>query len=103
MDAESITVVNNSDENRFEVVLGNDIAMILYKRVRGDRIIYYHTQVPEAFGGKGIGSKLVRGALDWARENKLRVIALCPFVAGYVQRHEEYQDIVHGYELLKDE
>ncbi|RMF40140.1 MAG: N-acetyltransferase, partial [Anaerolineae bacterium] len=55
---------------------------------------FTHTGVPEAIGGRGIGSKLARAGLKYARQQGYRVRPLCWFVAGYIQRHPEYQDLL---------
>jgi uncharacterized protein len=90
-------VVNNADEKRFEVQLDDDnIAMIQYMRA-GNNIIFTHTEVPEAYGGQGIASKMAHVALEYAKENGLRVQALCPFVKKYVIEHPEYQSITWGF------
>ena len=49
---------------------------------------------PPAIEGHGVGSKLVRGALDAARDQGLRVVPQCPFVAAYIKRHPEYEDLL---------
>ena len=61
----------------------------------GDGIVTFrHTEVDPSFEGKGLGSALARGALDDVRARGLQVKVLCPFIASYLQRHPEYQDIV---------
>ncbi|CAN5298502.1 MAG: N-acetyltransferase [Gemmatimonadetes bacterium] len=61
----------------------------------GDRTLdYRHTFVPEALRGREIGARLVKDALDWARENGYRVIPSCPFVRRIVDRNPEYRDLV---------
>lgn len=97
MDFENIVVVNNEEEKRFEVVLGESLAMIEYQRA-GKNIIYTHTEVPEAFEGKGIAKKMAFAAMEFAKDNGLKVQALCPFVAKYVREHPEYHSITWGYE-----
>ena len=64
----------------------------------GEKIIIEHTEVPAELEGKGIASRIVRTALDYARAQKLKVMPLCPFTAGFIHRHPEYQDLVlEGY------
>jgi hypothetical protein len=53
-----------------------------------------HTEVPPEMRGGGTGSQLIKGALDYARENHLKVDVVCPFVAAYIKRHPEYSDLV---------
>jgi uncharacterized protein len=97
MDSETIVVVNNSEKHRFEVLLGDEVAMIQYQRSDGI-ISYTHAEVPKAFEGRGIATKMAFTAMEYARENGLKVRALCPFVADYVHKHPEYHSITQGYE-----
>ncbi|HIV60158.1 MAG TPA: N-acetyltransferase, partial [Candidatus Alistipes pullistercoris] len=53
-----------------------------------------HTEVPSALEGKGVGSSLVRLALEDIERQQLRLVPLCPFVAGYVQKHPEWKRLV---------
>lgn len=53
-----------------------------------------HTEVPAELEGRGIGSALVRGALDIIRERGLRVVANCPFVSGYIAKHPEFANLL---------
>ncbi len=98
VNVESLTVERNEEQRRFEIALDGKVALADYHlREAADgtpEIVFPHTEVPPEFEGRGIGSKLVRGALDYAREQGLRVVPACPFVAAYIQRHEEYQDLV---------
>ncbi len=93
MEKAQIQVVHNRDEKRFEVHLEAHIAELNYRLI-GNVIIFIHTGVPPALEGRGIGSLLVKRGMDYARENRLKVQALCWFVAGYIQRHPEYQGLV---------
>ena len=97
MDFENITVVNNEEKKRFEVKLGDELALMNYQRA-GKNIIFTHTEVPEAFEGHGIAGKMAHTALEFAKESGLKVQALCPYVAHYVKEHPEYQSITWGYE-----
>lgn len=58
-------------------------------------VVLTHTEVDPAFEGRGVGSALARTALDQAREWGLRVLPLCPFIKGYIERHREYVDLVY--------
>ena len=88
VDPESLTVVHNLEENRFEIRVGSYLAELKY-RLRGETITFMHTGVPSALEGQGVGSMLVKSGLEYARENGLKVEARCPFVAAYLQRHPE--------------
>ncbi len=78
---------------RFELEQDGHIAYLQYSL--GDGVLeLIHTEVPTQLRGSGIGSELVKGALDYARENHLKVDVVCPFVAAYLKRHPEYSDLV---------
>jgi len=86
-------VVDNTKHHRFELENEGAVAFSAYRREPG-RITITHTEVPEIFRGKGIGSALARGALDLVRASGDKLIALCPFTAAYIKSHPEYQDLL---------
>ena len=86
-------VVDNPERHRFELEQEGSVAFSAYRREPG-RITITHTEVPEIFRGKGIGSALARGALDLVRASGDKLVALCPFTASYVKSHPEYQDLL---------
>jgi hypothetical protein len=85
-------VRDNPDKQRFELDAGGHVAFSQYHRV-GDKLVMLHTEVPPELAGRGIGSTLVRGILDIARAQKLKVDARCPFVKTYLEKHAEYSDL----------
>jgi predicted GNAT family acetyltransferase len=88
-------VVNNKTHHRYELTVDGHLAAAHYQIADGV-ITFTHTEVAPELGGKGIGSKLIKGALDQVRADGLKVIAECPFVKGYIAKHPEYAG------LLKD-
>lgn len=86
-------IIDNRARNRYELTADGLTAYVDYVRGPG-AITFTHTIVPTPLGGRGIGSKLARHALDEARRNGEKVVAQCPFIAAYVARHAEYQDKV---------
>ncbi len=85
-------VHDNVERKRFEVDLGaGSFAFTDYDLMRG-KILFKHTEVPEAHEGEGLGSALIRAGLASARERDLKVIPICPFFAAYMQKHPEVQD-----------
>ncbi|MFN2188578.1 MAG: GNAT family N-acetyltransferase [Candidatus Promineifilaceae bacterium] len=90
---DDITVVNNQDENRFEVRVAEHLAVIDYYRLE-DEIVYTHTGVPEPLSGQGLASKMAEAALEYARGEGLKVVPQCPFVRAYMRRHKQYQDLL---------
>ena len=92
-----LPVVHNTAAKRFEVILDGKVAFSKYL-LAGEMIVIEHTEVPVELEGKGLASRIVRTALDYARAQKLKVMPLCPFTAGFIHKHPEYQDLVlEGY------
>ncbi len=86
-------VQNNTAKHRYELDVEDHIAAAYYER--SDNVITFtHTEVPKELEGKGIGSRLVKGALDQVRADGLKVVAQCPFVKGYIGKHAEYADLL---------
>ncbi len=86
-------VHNNTQDSQFELKEDGFTGKIEY-RLKPGRIIFTHTEVPEQLAGRGIASKLAKAALQHARVENLRVVPLCPFVAAYIRKHDEYADLV---------
>ena len=89
------TVRDNPDASRFEAVDESGVVagFAAYRRY-DDRIVFTHTEVDDAFEGRGVGSVLVRAALDAVRGEHLRVVPQCPFVKGWIGKHPDYADLV---------
>ncbi|ADV66516.1 GNAT family N-acetyltransferase [Deinococcus maricopensis] len=87
-------VTNNVERHQYELPVDGQIAFAEYREV-GDAIMFTHTEVPQALEGRGIGSTLVRAALDDVRAQGKKAIPMCPFVAAYIRDHREYVDLVH--------
>ena len=83
----------NPAQQRYELEVDGHIAATYYK-VEGGVITFMHTEVPPALGGKGVGSRLIKGALDQVRVAGLKVIAECPFVKAYIGKNPAYQDLL---------
>jgi uncharacterized protein len=90
---DEIRIVNNLERHRFETRVNGVLAQVAY-RISGDVITYTHTEVPESLAGKGIANMLAVAALEYAKDNNLKVIPQCPFIATYIKRHQEYQPLV---------
>ena len=89
------TVTDNPAKGRFELTEDGATAFAAY-RVQDGQLVFTHTEVPDSLSGRGVGSTLARGALDAARARGLPVVARCAFIAGFIQKHPEYQDLVAG-------
>ncbi len=89
----SIVVRDNPELQRFEMQVVRQMAVAEY-RIRDGVITFFHTEVPPAIEGKGMGSRLVEGALKQVRERGLKVVSRCSFVSHFLRQHPEYQDLV---------
>jgi predicted GNAT family acetyltransferase len=90
---DEVEIVNNAEERRFEAEIGGYLARIDY--IPDEKhIVYTRTLVPDEIGGQGVATKMARFVLDYARDNGLKVIPQCPFVAAYIERHPEYEPLV---------
>jgi uncharacterized protein len=87
------TVNNNTAKHRFELEVEGHLAAAYYER-SGNVITFEHTEVPAELGGKGVGSRLVKGALDQVRSEGLQVVAQCPFVKAWIGKNPAYADLL---------
>ncbi len=93
IDTNDLKVVHNPSAHRFEIQLGDQIALSAY-RLEGKTIKFYHVEVPEEFEMQGIGNLLAKASLDFAREKSYQAVPACPFIAAYLRRHAEYRNLV---------
>ncbi len=87
------TVRNNHALGRYELEVDGHVAIAMYKR-DGNVVTFTHTEVPKELGGRGIGSRLAQGALALTRAEGHKVVAKCPFIAGYIAKHPEFADLM---------
>jgi predicted GNAT family acetyltransferase len=90
-----LTVTDRPAERRYEARDGAATAGFAEYIRTDEMVVFTHTEVDPSYEGKGVGSALVRGALDDVRTQGLSVLPLCPFVKGWIQRHREYADMVY--------
>jgi len=89
-----VKVTDQPDRSRYEGFVGDTLAGIVeYQSVDGERAVL-HTEVFSAFEGKGVGGALARGVLDDLRARGIKVRPFCPFIAGWIRRHQDYLDLV---------
>ena len=88
-------VTHNRAMSRYELEVDGEVAVASYERQPG-RLVFTHTVVPDSISGRGVASTLIRGALEGARAEHLQIVPQCPFVAAFVKKHPEYQDLVAG-------
>jgi hypothetical protein len=78
---------------QFELERDGHVATLHYT-IAGQVLALIHTEIPETMRGSGVASTLAKTALDYARTHHMKVDVVCPFVAGYLQTHPEYSDLV---------
>jgi hypothetical protein len=93
IDPNKLDVTINSEDQRFEAFIGDEIVFIDYRRAR-NRLTLLHTDVPPTLEGHGIGSAMVKAALEYAKAEHLEILPICPFVKGYLRKHPEYMPLV---------
>ena len=94
MEEPELTVRDVPDESRYEVREEDRVLGIAVYRRRGNVTDFLHTEVDQDAGRSGVGGTLVRAALDDVRSHGGTVIASCPFVRGWIERHQEYADLL---------
>ena len=93
MDTATFSVRDNREELRYELVREGEVLGFLLYRIEPESVVLVHTDVDPAYEGQGLGSVLVKGALDDLRERGVRAVPLCPFVRAYIRRHPEYTPV----------
>jgi predicted GNAT family acetyltransferase len=89
-----VRVADDPTQLRYELTVEGELAgEIRYRRQPG-ALVLVHTELEPRFEGRGLGARLVRGALDDIRDRGLLVVPFCPFVRSYIQRHQEYEPLV---------
>jgi predicted GNAT family acetyltransferase len=92
--APELEIVDVPEANRYEARLGGELAgWVDYRRVR-DRLVAIHTEVPPAFGGRGIASQLVKRVIADVRAAGGYITPRCPFFVAHFERHPADRDIV---------
>jgi uncharacterized protein len=88
-----VTVRQNAVRHRFELDTDAGEALAFY-RLDDGVMTFTHTEVPASLRGRGIGSALMRGALESVHAQGLKVVPRCPFVAAYIARNPEFGDLL---------
>jgi len=91
---EETRVVDNTDEGRYEVWSGGKLAGMAFYEERGNLTVFTHTEIDDAFAGQGLGKLLAAGALDDVVAKGRTIVPVCPFIAGYLKKHPDYEEHV---------
>lgn len=87
-------VTVKKEPDRYAAYVDGQLAGFTETQRRGDFVIMPHTIVEDRYEGNGVGSKLVKAALDDIRAEGLSVLPLCPFVAAWIRDHPDYTSLV---------
>lgn len=85
---------DNVEMKRYELPVDGEVAVVTYNLSPGSLMIT-ETLVPRRLEGKGLASRLAKHVLADAKARGLVVLPVCPFFAGYLQKHPEHADVVH--------
>ncbi len=96
--AEQAYITNAPERERYELSLDGEVVGFTAYRARPGLIAFVHTEIDEHVQGQGLADKLIRFALEDARERDLAVLPFCPFVKAFIERHREFEPLVpKGY------
>ncbi|NUP40474.1 MAG: N-acetyltransferase [Streptomyces sp.] len=93
MGGAAVTVTDAPEAGRYEARVGDDLAGTAAYMRTPEVIAFIHTEVDGDYEGRGVGSALARRAMEDARTQGVKVLAICPFIAGWLARHPEYDDL----------
>ena len=96
----AVNVEDNPSERRYEATDNGKVLGFAEYRVKDGVYWMFHTEIAEGHSGTGVGAYLVRSALDDLRSKGARIVPTCPFVAGWIRRHREYDTMV-DHETLR--
>lgn len=85
---------NNEKQSQYETTVDGHTGYAAYDLEDPDRIVFTHTIVPPELEGRGVASAIVKYALEDVRARNLKVVPQCPYVASFIKRHPEYQDLL---------
>lgn len=86
-------IYHDQENQKFFIKINGNEGQLKYTK-NDDLLDFHYTYVPDDFRGKGVASKIVESALEFAKDNNFKVKPTCPFVAGYIKSHEQYLDLV---------
>ena len=92
-----VQVTRNDEQTRYEARVDGELAGFAEYQLTDILVVFTHTEVDGTFEGQGVGSALARYALDDVRDQGTRrVLAICPFIKGWIDRHPDYAPLLHG-------
>jgi uncharacterized protein len=86
------TTVSAAD-GKYTIAVGGETVGLAAVADHDNQRVFYHTEVDERFGGRGLANILVGEALESTRADGKRVVAVCPMVAAFLKKHPEFSDM----------
>jgi len=97
MSGDAVQVSDNPAASRFEAHVDGELAGFAEYQLTDQLVVFTHTEVLPAFEGKGVGSAIAKFALDQVQAaGERKVLPVCPFIKGWIQRHPDYLGITYG-------
>jgi uncharacterized protein len=93
---QDISVEHRPERTRYEITVAGELAGFVEYRVADGAFDLVHTEVLPAFEGRGLAGRLAQFAVDDARRHRRKIIPTCSYIARYVERHPEVQELVAG-------
>lgn len=94
MNAPHATVRRDERLQRYLLEVDGEVLGFAAYEEREDRLVFTHTEVDPRLEGQGMGSRLARAALDDARQRGRRIVPECAFIAAYLCRHPDWNDLL---------
>ena len=91
---EDFKLIDNEENHQYEFHIDDKLAKIEYIKSNNGEIYLTHTEVPAGLGGRGVGSQLAEKVLTDIEKQELRLVPLCPFVAGFIHKYPDWKRIV---------
>jgi hypothetical protein len=89
-----VEVRDDPENHRYLLQLDGEVIGVAVYHERGGRRFFVHTEVDPEHEGEGLGTTLARGALDDVRAMGVKIVPLCPFIAGFIERNPEYAEMI---------
>lgn len=93
---QDISITDQPERERYEIAIGGELAGFVQYAERDDALEFVHTEVLPAFEGRGVAGRVAQFALDDARRRGRKVVPSCSYIARYIERHPDLQDLVAG-------
>lgn len=90
----TISVARAAADDRYEIHVDGALAGFAHYTPTDGTLVFDHTEIDDAYEGQGLGGRLARAALDDVRARGERVVARCPFIRGWIEKHPDYADVL---------